>query len=220
MIKGVKKMSIKKSWNRAFNKEQYRKDMIADVESYSAPFLKDTLLEKEVFKTEEEYNEAFKEFKRYVGLIAAYDKPLPMLSDKVDEVWHQLILYTKEYEQFCNEKLGYFMHHIPEDTKTNKLAGMGFSRNDFIELYDKEYRKIPEIWGITEKEYNEFKENKKNAAKVKESSSSGLTGSSCGAYISGCGSSSCPSSSCGGSSCGGSSCGGGGCGGGGCGGSC
>lgn len=206
-------MSVKKSWNKAFNKEAYRKEIISDIESYSAPFLKDKLLEKEVFKSEEEYNEAFKEFKRYVGLIDAYDKPLPMLSDSVDEVWHQLILYTKEYGEFCEEKLGYFLHHIPEDKKAEKLAKMGFSRTDFIELYDREYGKIPEIWGVSEKEYSEFKESRKKGEKTSSGHTSSSSGS-CGAFIaSSCGS----SSSCGGSSCGGSSCGGGG---GGCGGSC
>lgn len=202
-------MRIKKSWNKAFNKEAYRKEIISDVESYSAPFLKDKLLEKEVFKSEEEYNEAFKEFKRYVGLIAAYEKPLPMLSDRVDEVWHQLILYTKEYGEFCEEKLGYFLHHIPEDKKAEKLAKMGFSRADFIELYDREYGKIPEIWGVSEQEYNEFNESKKKREKASSDYTSSQ--SSCGAFI---------ASSCGGSSCGGSSCGGSSCGGGGCGGSC
>ena len=154
-------MGIGKEWKKVFDKESYRSEVLKEIEAYEAPFLKDKLLEKEVFKNEEEYNEAFTEFKRYVGLVTAYDKPLPMLSDRVDDVWHQFILFTKEYDSFCKEKLGYFLHDVPEDPRGGKLERLGFTREDFIELYDKTYGAIPEIWGIKEDEVKELNERKK-----------------------------------------------------------
>ena len=37
----------------------------------------------------------------------------------VDLVWHEFILCTKYYHQFCTEKFGKFIHHTP-DSKPNK----------------------------------------------------------------------------------------------------
>ena len=36
-----------------------------------------------------------------------------MPSQVVDDLWHELILYTKTYEQFCQKAFGQFMHHSP-----------------------------------------------------------------------------------------------------------
>ncbi len=36
-----------------------------------------------------------------------------MPSQVVDDLWHELILYTKNYEQFCKKAFGQFMHHSP-----------------------------------------------------------------------------------------------------------
>jgi hypothetical protein len=32
---------------------------------------------------------------------------------QIDEMWHVFILHTREYEQFCLERLGKFVHHYP-----------------------------------------------------------------------------------------------------------
>ncbi|WP_291960115.1 hypothetical protein [Maribacter sp.] len=31
----------------------------------------------------------------------------------LDEMWHNFILFTKEYDSFCNDYFGYFIHHQP-----------------------------------------------------------------------------------------------------------
>jgi hypothetical protein len=36
-----------------------------------------------------------------------------MPSQVVDDLWHELILYTRIYEQFCTRAFGRFMHHTP-----------------------------------------------------------------------------------------------------------
>lgn len=33
----------------------------------------------------------------------------------VDDVWHEFILHTKEYAKFCEQYLGFFLHHVPND---------------------------------------------------------------------------------------------------------
>ena len=45
------------------------------------------------------------------------DKPVGMPSVLVDELWHAYLLFTREYQQFCNE-VGHFIHHTPETDKS------------------------------------------------------------------------------------------------------
>jgi hypothetical protein len=36
-----------------------------------------------------------------------------MPSQVVDELWHEFILYTRHYQDFCNKAFGQFLHHTP-----------------------------------------------------------------------------------------------------------
>jgi hypothetical protein len=36
-----------------------------------------------------------------------------MPSQAADDLWHELILYTRHYDEFCNKAFGGFMHHTP-----------------------------------------------------------------------------------------------------------
>ncbi|HJT12506.1 MAG TPA: hypothetical protein VJ790_07805 [Dongiaceae bacterium] len=36
-----------------------------------------------------------------------------MPSQVVDDLWHEFILYTRDYKQFCDRAFGRFMHHTP-----------------------------------------------------------------------------------------------------------
>jgi len=36
-----------------------------------------------------------------------------MPSQVVDDLWHEFILYTRHYQQFCQQAFGQFMHHTP-----------------------------------------------------------------------------------------------------------
>ena len=36
-----------------------------------------------------------------------------MPSQGVDDLWHEFILYTKNYDQFCRKAFGRFLHHTP-----------------------------------------------------------------------------------------------------------
>jgi hypothetical protein len=40
-------------------------------------------------------------------------KPVSMPSQAADELWHEFILYTRQYQQFCNAAFGRFLHHAP-----------------------------------------------------------------------------------------------------------
>lgn len=53
-------------------------------------------------------------------------KMVSMPSQVVDVAWHELILFTKEYQSFCKNALGRFLHHTPaEAMKSATIAQTG-----------------------------------------------------------------------------------------------
>jgi len=40
-------------------------------------------------------------------------KFVSMPSQVVDDLWHEFILYTRDYQQFCSKAFGGYMHHTP-----------------------------------------------------------------------------------------------------------
>jgi hypothetical protein len=121
-------------------------DHLDKLEDFEAHYLEKKLLQERVFNSREEYQEAFTEFKKYAALSNIFEgEQLGMVSEKVDAVWHQFILFTKNYEQFCNDYLGRFLHHFPNLDKDKRDNG---SVKSFRERYTQVYGKIPEIWGL------------------------------------------------------------------------
>lgn len=45
-----------------------------------------------------------------------------MPSQAVDVAWHEFILYTRRYQQFCRQGFGRFLHHTPNDAMPNPSA--------------------------------------------------------------------------------------------------
>jgi hypothetical protein len=47
-------------------------------------------------------------------------KPVSMPSQAVDELWHEFILHTRHYQQFCDRAFGRFLHHSPAAVLSKK----------------------------------------------------------------------------------------------------
>lgn len=45
--------------------------------------------------------------------LAANQRAVAMPSQAVDELWHNFILYTRNYQQFCRRAFGHYLHHTP-----------------------------------------------------------------------------------------------------------
>lgn len=63
---------------------------------------------------ETEWNNRWFELKRFF-LMAALLKQVPMYSREVDQVWHEMLMFTRAYEQFSRRFLGQYLHHEPYD---------------------------------------------------------------------------------------------------------
>lgn len=51
--------------------------------------------------------------------------PIAMPSQVVDDLWHEFILYTKNYQTFCQQAFGRYLHHTPA-----AVLGPNQSNND------------------------------------------------------------------------------------------
>jgi hypothetical protein len=44
----------------------------------------------------------------------------------IDSAWHSFILHTREYMEFCHNRLGRFVHHVPFDSQdADRLSDCG-----------------------------------------------------------------------------------------------
>lgn len=111
-------------------------------EALSAEYIekvKRRFLEERPKVTEDEFEWRFFELKRYF-ILCSLLKETPMYSREVDEVWHEMILFTKEYESFSNSFFGYMLHHIPNTSQENNPNKRALFDWLFSQLFEiKEY---------------------------------------------------------------------------------
>jgi len=60
--------------------------------------------------------ELLEEVIRFLSLVSS-SKEILAPSKTVDLVWHEFILFTRLYQEFCESKFGRFIHHTPDDNK-------------------------------------------------------------------------------------------------------
>ena len=75
------------------------------------------------------FNEAekiFHETKKWIWLaaLAKEEHSIKLLVDNsilfIDEMWHNFILFTTEYHNYCLDKFGFYVHHHPTPYKEKK----------------------------------------------------------------------------------------------------
>jgi hypothetical protein len=87
-----------------------------DALGYEAPYLIEKLIKNAVVDTETEAEELFREVKRYLVLCDLdQDRVWNMYSLRVDEAWHQFILFTRQYIDFCQRFFGRYVPHNPSN---------------------------------------------------------------------------------------------------------
>ncbi|MFY7786706.1 MAG: glycine-rich domain-containing protein [Thermoflexibacteraceae bacterium] len=76
--------------------------------------------------SEEEAEDIFTETKKWLWLCSQslQDGVRLVVTDDIgviDEMWHNFILFTKDYDYFCQHYFGEYIHHVPE-SKANQEA--------------------------------------------------------------------------------------------------
>lgn len=116
---------------------------LGELLDFEAPYVLERLLKRGIVKDREEYEHLFAEMKKYLWLTANYASGLSMFSLRVDEIWHQFILFTKQYHDFCERFFGRYMHHLPE---SSYIPRQHTSRQDFERLYEMHFGAISGVW--------------------------------------------------------------------------
>lgn len=83
--------------------------------------VKTRLLDKHPNWSENEYQWRFFELKRYFVMNSLLNS-VPMFSEEVDEVWHEMLMFTKDYDKFTHKFYGDFLHHLP-NMETEPIPG-------------------------------------------------------------------------------------------------
>ena len=113
------------------------------IEDYDLWFISERVRSKRIL-SEDLADQAVTEFKKYMALVAlGYDK-LGMHSSAVDEIWHNFILFTREYAEFCHQVCGQMIHHRPNTSRRPELPPVSVAA--FKSAYTTYFGPLPPIW--------------------------------------------------------------------------
>ena len=118
--------------------------------AYEAPFLVEKLVKDRFVETPEEGEALFAEVKRFLVLVASDERVIwDMYSLRIDEAWHQFVLFTRQYVDFCQRFFGRYMHHSPSNAPESKTApaaeASSFAR--FQQRYEELFGgPLPSVW--------------------------------------------------------------------------
>jgi hypothetical protein len=118
-------------------------DIIAEIMGYHMPQVI-ARCQKDYNYTDEDMVILEQELKRYLALSTVKAKEslgTGMYSSDVDNLWHSFILFTKEYADFCDKYIGFFIHHIPEIDTVRSPERQEETRKDF-QAFVKNYEEV------------------------------------------------------------------------------
>ena len=78
-------------------------------------------LEEKLGLSEERARELFEDVKKFLFICGTCDPPNAP-PRRIDNGWHEFILFTKDYSSFCHRFFGRFIHHTPVSS-TNAHKG-------------------------------------------------------------------------------------------------
>ena len=127
--------------NVHLNEEQL--DRLRVIEEYDLWFIIERVRSKGIL-AEHLTDQAVTEFKKYMALVALGYEELGMHSSEVDEIWHNFILFTREYSEFCEKACGHMIHHRPNTSRRPQLPPASVAT--FKDAYTTFFGTIPPIW--------------------------------------------------------------------------
>jgi hypothetical protein len=115
--------------------------------AFDPPGLYEKLLRLHIIGSREEGSILFDEVKKYLVLSEVHScRRIPMFSRRIDEAWHQFVLFTAHYAEFCGRFFGKFMHHEPTEAGVDDGARPGTTFDEFRCLYERLFGPISDAW--------------------------------------------------------------------------
>lgn len=121
---------------------------------------------------------AIEEYRKfvYLGVVSDFAVTPPKV---IDQVWHEHLLFSRAYREFCTHVLGRHFDHNPELVPTDAQTGMFSAQYEStLNLYALEFNVEPprDIWGTPKFSYALVPKAKKKAKKKDEGYDSGSSG--------------------------------------------
>src|SRR5262245_57347806 len=101
---------------------------------FPAPYLIEKLVTEGYVRSTDRAIALFREVKRYIVLCELTNQSWEMYSTCVDEAWHQFLLYSREYTDWCNRFIGHFVHHAPNNAPSYTSAPEGEAPSTFLDF--------------------------------------------------------------------------------------
>jgi hypothetical protein len=118
--------------------------------AFEAPFLIEKLLKEHIAENPEEAEALFSEVKKFIVLSRSDETKIwEMYSLRIDEAWHQFILFTTQYMEFCQRFFGRYVHHSPSNSPKSEVensvpvASFDMFRCRYEELFKSP---LPDLW--------------------------------------------------------------------------
>ncbi|SFF15267.1 hypothetical protein SAMN04487969_115137 [Paenibacillus algorifonticola] len=108
--------------------------------------IKDRVLKQLPSLSDKEWKWTFFELKRFF-LMCGLLRGVPMYSGRADLIWHEMLMFTREYEQFCNAFCGGLIHHAPHSADERLQPD---DRSWFDWVYGELFQQTPasgRVWG-------------------------------------------------------------------------
>ncbi|MCD1116606.1 glycine-rich domain-containing protein [Chryseobacterium turcicum] len=130
------------------NKELWKKIEDFDFDFPKSEYDFTLRLAHENYWTQNFTKQAVLEYKKFMYL-AAVSEMMVSPSEIVDTVWHQHLIFTKSYSEFC-KILGKQIQHIPSTHNKEDFQKFKLAKERTTKLYETEFGKHPEnIWNYS-----------------------------------------------------------------------
>jgi hypothetical protein len=122
----------------------------ADALAFEAPYLIEKLVKDHVAESVEHAELLFRETKRYFVITECYaDVTWSMYSLEIDAVWHQFVLFTRQYIQYCRRCFRGYIQHAPSNAPKVHLATPRAPST--FQMFAQRYEQIfgeplPDVW--------------------------------------------------------------------------
>lgn len=115
------------------------------IENFPLGCVRERLLSDRVL-VPDEVEEAIFECRRFLALVYLTEVKfgeLGAISEPIDAVWHQFILFTRLYSEFCAKVFGGYVHHLPGTVRHPPARE---AEQNVISTYQQYFGDIPELW--------------------------------------------------------------------------
>jgi hypothetical protein len=94
---------------------------LTKLDSWDLDFVRERLLRKGYDQFHA--SDLVQEYRHYLALLVLSPGRSHTLAGPVDQVWHEHILHTREYDHFCYSVFGRFVHHSPSSLDDSPKTG-------------------------------------------------------------------------------------------------